>query len=305
MTSNNNIQLKNRINDRYSDITIVFQDKKEEISINLHRNILAWQIPYFEELFSSHDDLKEKKFTLSVDDANVAHLFILSFYGHATEWSTYQFLQINKLKALFGLDIVLDEFYQLQVQSEDFTLLLQVVQEIFWPEIQTTNEFLKILQMVKRNLPLCFDWKGVKKEFKNMILDVVSNEDGEDLDQDDGEDLDQDDGEDLAQNEISHRLDFWDPESGAVIRSYTGFPQGVVPVVLGGNLRSFEVTASKQIEIYDKTGYGRTLKNFPGHFVGEGKLDWITSIVITWNNSPSEKDLLTSVVIAYDNDHDD
>ena len=181
MTSNNNIQLKNRINDRYSDITIVFQDKKEEISINLHRNILAWQIPYFEELFSSHDDLQEKKFTVSVDDANVAHLFILSFYGHTTEWSTYQFLQITKLKARFGLDIVVNEFYQLQVQPEDFILLLQVVQDFFWPEMQMRNEFLKILQMVKRNLPLSFDWKGVKEEFKNMILDVVSNE--EDLDQ--------------------------------------------------------------------------------------------------------------------------
>ena len=99
-----NIQLHPRLDDQYSDVTIIFVDDKREIKIHLHRNILAWQIPYFDKLFSFADNLSKNEFTVQVEDASVAELLILSFYGQAVDWTSYpyRFFQMIKLKSFLS-----------------------------------------------------------------------------------------------------------------------------------------------------------------------------------------------------------
>ena len=72
--------------------------------MKLHKNILAWQIPYFDKLFSFCENLDQKEFTVQVEDPEVARLLILSSYGEEIDFSQRQILQLFKLKSFFCLD---------------------------------------------------------------------------------------------------------------------------------------------------------------------------------------------------------
>jgi len=82
--------------------------------------ILAWLVPYFDNLFTFGDNLQKKRFNIPVEDAAVAELFIQSLYGRRIDFTSncYNFLHLCKLGSYFCLNVNLKQLYQLKFQQK-------------------------------------------------------------------------------------------------------------------------------------------------------------------------------------------
>ena len=259
VTPLNNIHLQTRLDDQYSDVTIIFVDGKREISMNLHRNILAWQIPYFDTLFSFAENLSKNKFTVQVEDASVAELLILSFYGQTVDWIAYPyiFLQMIKLKSFLLLDVNLHvkELCHIKIQAEHFTLFLQTVS---LAEIEINKN---LLRNIRKNIPVDYKWEGVNEEFKEMVLDkkVVCNER-------------------MISASDDKTLKLWDVATGACVRTYTGHTGHVSSVVLTeDNQRMISASDDMTLKLWD-LATGACLQTYTGH------TNSVYSVVLTEDN---------------------
>jgi len=161
-----NVQMFTRLADVYSDVTITFSDPIRVISVKAHRNILAFHVPYFHNLFTFGDNLQKKEFNIPVEDAAVAELFIESLYGQRVDFTSdcCTFLHLCKLRSYLCLDIDLEQLYQVKVPAENFDLLLQVVN---LPEIKLNR---RLFRTIKRNVPKDYTWEGVNEDFKQEVM---------------------------------------------------------------------------------------------------------------------------------------
>jgi len=119
--------LDNRL---FTDMELTFVDSSCSRSITCHRNILA-SVPYFYKLFTTFaDSLAQKEFVVHVDDAAIAHDFVLSLYqleSRADYPSWLHTLKTMKLRDFFCLDLDASQLYNLVVPDEGFELLIEVV----------------------------------------------------------------------------------------------------------------------------------------------------------------------------------
>jgi hypothetical protein len=155
------IQLPVDINDKqYIDVIITFIDGTSEITMQRHRNILAWQ-SYFNTFFSFGDN-----FTIH-DDESIAIILIKLFY-QVIELSLVELLKITKSKLYLCIDIVLSKLYDLEISPEYFDLLLEVIN---LPEIKIDSK----LGTIKMNLPKDYDMSRLDVEETLKLWDLNTN----------------------------------------------------------------------------------------------------------------------------------
>jgi len=279
------------IGDIFSDLTLVLVDDLREVKMSLHRNILAWQIPYFLASLGFPEGEKKTEITLHVDEVETARLFFLTFYGYKTEWSTRQLLLVIKLKSYLCLEIKAEELYLLEIDPEDFPLFLQVID---LPEIEMDN---RLLRCVKKNVPEKYSWQGVDKDFQTKILEsreplLVSSSSGGKIkvwNVESGEcketfSVREIPIEDLILSTNNRFLFFggykkvfkkWNLESGKFEQTFSGHSHWVTSLALSTNgFTLFSASYDKTIKEWD-TRDGRCLRTFTCH------PDWVTSLILT------------------------
>jgi hypothetical protein len=248
----NTIQLQVDIEDNcYTDVTITFTDSTSEVTMKLHRNILAWQCPYFNTIFTFGDNFQQDKFTIRVDDVSIAVILIRSFYGDVKELSPAGLLRMTKCKSYFCIDIVQSDLYNLEIPPEYIDLLLEIIN---LPEIKLDG---MLIRMVKRNLPKDYDMRRLGDEIREMIL-----------------------AKDLMMISTSNdkTLKLWNIESGKCIMTYTGHQDSVNLVTLSSDNRQMvSASSDKTLKLWD-VETGSCLRTYTGH------RESVNSVVLSSDN---------------------
>jgi len=307
---NKEIQTFLRFGDKYSDVTITFYDQKERISMRLHRIFLAWKVPYFDTLFSFAENLQKKEFTIPVEDARVAELFMESLYGQLPQVTSpqrgqevyftpdcYNFLHLCKLRSYFCLNVDLEGLYQIKVPPENFDLFLQVVS---LPEIELSK---KLIKTIRRNLPSDYNWEGINEEFKREILKrekyilmgycndiLIWN-----LYTIDEEDVNSEncakiltghkgqvksvvitkDRKQIISGSEDETIKIWSMSSGECVKTLTGHRGQVKSIVIAEEQQQIiSASADQTIKIWSMSS-GECVKTLTGH------TDWVSSMIIT------------------------
>src|SRR5581483_8043367 len=101
--------------------------------MNLHKVILACSSEYFDKLFSFGTEKFQHQITINVNDVDVTHDIILSFYGqniNSVDYPHWKYLlESIKCRCFFCLPNDISLLYDLIVPAEDFDLLLEIIEQ--------------------------------------------------------------------------------------------------------------------------------------------------------------------------------
>ena len=160
-------KLYQTINDElFTDITLILSDANNEITIDLHKNILYSSCIYFEKLLTNFKEKHLDQIRIEVPNAFVCYDVIMSFYGQKTnignlpDW-LHQ-LESVKCHDFLGLksDILLENP---EIPEKGFESLLSVVDLIGYNATST--------KLVVKNLPKEYDLSKLSKELIKKILE--------------------------------------------------------------------------------------------------------------------------------------
>ena len=254
----NTVQITPRLGDNYSDVTIIFSDLRSSIAMKLHRVFLAWIVPYFDTLFLFSENLKRDQFIVSVEDAEVAELFIKSLYGQEIDLlsNCYTFLHFCKLRSYFCLDLDLEQLYKFKIPAENFELFLQVVN---LPEVELDR---RLIGMIRMNTPKGYTWEGINEGFKEEVMKKNKY---------------------IVSGHRRGNIKIWDPElikkrglvSKGCVKTLTDHTNLITSIVVTED-RQQVISGSDEgaIKIWEISS-GECVKTLTGH------TDWVESVVIT------------------------
>ena len=116
-----------------TDVEIVLDDNKQQISIHVHRYVLASGSNYFLRLFTLGSNIHKNKFTLKVGNIEIVKDLVYGFYGQKIKNINSDYLfkmfkcrdyfhSTGDVKILHDLGICSDEFYLFLDAFENFDL---------------------------------------------------------------------------------------------------------------------------------------------------------------------------------------
>jgi hypothetical protein len=135
----------------YTDVQLIItdlDDPSQEISMHVHRVILATTCDYFHRLFLFGENRQKTSFKMQVDDVEMIHDIILTFYGQVRNDSDSRYiLRMIKCRDFLGMPNDITKLYDLAITHDNFDLYLSTV-ELF----DYTNDEI-LLGKLKDNLP--------------------------------------------------------------------------------------------------------------------------------------------------------
>src|SRR5581483_1080771 len=150
-------------NKKYTDVEIILVDDNKQLNINVHKVILACSSDYFDKLFNFGTEKFQHQITINVNDVNIAHDIILSFYGqniNSVDCSHWKYLlESIKCRCFFCLPNDISLLYDLIVPAEGFDLLLETTE--YFDFINDD----KIMRTIKKNIPMNYDLRNLSLEF--------------------------------------------------------------------------------------------------------------------------------------------
>src|SRR5581483_8808355 len=181
-------------NKKYTDVELILVDSNKQLNMNVHKVILACSSEYFDKLFSFGAEKFQHQITINVNDVNVAHDIIISFYGqniNSTNYPHWKYLlESMKCRCFFCLPIDISSLYDLIVPVEGFDLLLEIIEQGSIASSSTCSsgdkveyfDFInddKIMRTIKKNMPINYDLGNLSLEFvkelsKFQDLKIVS-----------------------------------------------------------------------------------------------------------------------------------
>ncbi|BCS82494.1 putative BTB/POZ domain-containing protein [Cotonvirus japonicus] len=172
IVSNNNFIMKNFCemfdNEVLSDIKLILNDGRNQLSLNLHRVILHTQCQYFEKMFSNFQQKFENN--MDVVDIHAAKDIIKLFYGFKSDYPTgdWQYdLKYYICCDYFGINCSLP--INIKVSSECFNVLLDLIDIMGY-----TDETVKILA---DNLPYDYDVSSLPVKLLREINNKIPSND--------------------------------------------------------------------------------------------------------------------------------
>ena len=147
-----------------TDIEIILVDPSNTLSIHAHKHILGCSSTYFHNLFCFGKEKTQSSIRIEVDNAKIAHDVIISFYGqkiNSAPDSKY-LLEMFKCRNFFCLDNDVKLLYNIKVSTEEFNLLMRVVEEFDVNDKQ-------LMSTIKKNIPLNYDLNNFSVEFINEL----------------------------------------------------------------------------------------------------------------------------------------
>ena len=136
-----------------TDLTLTLFDGINEISISAHKNILSVACVYFEKLLTNCKEKNSNNITINVPNTHVSYDIIMSFYhqktniGNLPHWK--HLLESFKCYDFFGLEMDPKLLFDLEIPSEGFELLLEVIELIGYDE--------DMIKLINKNIPNEYD----------------------------------------------------------------------------------------------------------------------------------------------------
>lgn len=202
---------------KFTDVELSFVDDKETITTHLHKCVLISSSKYFEGLFSFGKEKNQSKISIKVDDAKIAHKIILSFYGKNFSYdnSTY-LLKMFNIRTYFCLNNDVKLLYDIKVPKKDFNSLITVV-------LSEQNDDERLLQLVKKNMPLDYDLANLPNVFIKKLLNTNDYI--------------------LLTGDGSKKIKLWNVETGCLIKTLDGHQKWITGIAISPTGRIF-VSAS-------------------------------------------------------------
>ena len=153
-----------------SDLELTLVDgNNNQMTLNVHKNILANTAPYFSKLFGFGVEATSDKITINVSNLNIMFDLIMSFYdkkqNNLPEWK-YK-LEMIKSKFFLGLDYDPNLLANIKVPEEGFEQLINAIEMIGF-----TDENVKL---INNNLPQDYDITKLSAELINQMIEIESN----------------------------------------------------------------------------------------------------------------------------------
>lgn len=160
--------IKYNMNEQPADLVLVLKDDLNEMTIDVHKNILATNSPYFSKLFSILKEKDQDKITIQVSNINITHDIIMNFYGqknNSTNVPKWKY-DLETVKCLDYLGIYCDAtlISNIKVPPEGYDLLLDVIEIIGYDE--------ETIKLISDNLPNDYDVSKFPKELIDAIIKV-------------------------------------------------------------------------------------------------------------------------------------
>lgn len=276
----------------FTDLLLTLSDETTQLTINVHKNILASASVYFEKLLTQLSEKDKSQITIIVPNVHVAYDIILSFYGQKINMPNWKYiLELCQCHDFFGLEINSQLLQDLEIPAEGFDLLLDVIELIGYNE--------DTIKIINKNLPDKYDLSFFPDELiKEMIKATNENY--------------------FIAGSSDHSIKIRKVPTGKLITHLDGPASGVCSVYFSQT--SKQIVSGMEfgdIEIWDtkgellKTLYGHTntvcsvCRSFDNKHIASGSLD--NSLKI-WDSSTGKliktlKDtrIVNSVCYSYDN----
>src|SRR5581483_9624134 len=230
-------------NKKYTDVELILVDSNRQLIMNVHKVILACSSEYFDKLFNFGTEKFQHQITINVNDVEIAHNIILSFYGQNTNSINYPhwkyLLESIKCRCFFCLPIDISSLYDLIVPAEGFDLLLEIMEYFDF-----VNDD-KIMRTIKKNMPMNYDLGNLSLEFvkelsKFQDLKIVSGS-------------------------CDNSIKIWDAETGSLLDTLKGHSGSIYSVAFSFDDRKIISGGSdKCIKIFDADS-GSLLNTLNGH----------------------------------------
>ena len=155
----------------FVDLTLTLIDGTNEITINVHKNILSCACIYFEKLLTNFKEKNSNNITITVPNTHVSYDIIISFYnikaniGILASWK--HLLESYKCYDFFGLDIDPKLLFDLEIPAEGFELLLEVIELIGYDE--------DMIKLINKNIPNEYDLSKLPEELLNNMIEVTKS----------------------------------------------------------------------------------------------------------------------------------
>src|SRR5581483_8560153 len=198
--------------------------------MNLHKVILACSSEYFDKLFNFGAEKFQHHITINVNDVNVAHDIILSFYGHNTNSTDYPhwkyLLESMKCRCFFCLPIDISLLYDLIVPVEGFDLLLEIMEYFDF-----VNDD-KIMRTIKKNIQMNYYLRNLSLEFVKELSKF--------------QDLKK-----IVSGSDDKSIKIWDADSGSLLNTLNGHTDSICSVAFSSDNRKIvSGSCDKSIKIW-------------------------------------------------------
>src|SRR5581483_10642185 len=230
-------------NKKYTDVELILVDCNKQLIMNVHKVILACSSEYFDKLFNFGTEKFQHQIIINVNDVDVAHDIILSFYGQKTNSTNYPLwkylLESMKCRCFFCLPSDISLLYNLIVPAEGFDLLLEIIEHF---DFINDN---KIMRTIKKNIPMNYDLRNLSLEFvkelsKYQDLKIVSGS-------------------------SDSSIKIWDADSGSLLNTLNGYTGWVNSVAI--SFDNHKIVSDSEycgIKIWDADS-GSLLNTLYGH----------------------------------------
>jgi WD40 repeat protein len=149
-----------------TDLVLTLANNDQQLILNVHKVILCSECIYFEKLFSNFQEKDYTSITIQVSNIHAAYDVIMSLYGQKTNSGmlseTRHLLEFIKCQNFFGLDFDQSLMYNIEVEEEDFELLLDII------DLAGYNE--NMIKIINKNLPEKYDLTKFPKELLDEML---------------------------------------------------------------------------------------------------------------------------------------
>src|SRR5581483_10624179 len=244
-------------NKKYTDVELILVDCNKQLIMNVHKVILACSSEYFDKLFNFGTEKFQHQIIINVNDVDVAHDIILSFYGQKTNSTNYPLwkylLESMKCRCFFCLPSDISLLYNLIVPAEGFDLLLEIIEHF---DFINDN---KIMRTIKKNIPMNYDLRNLSLEFVKELSKF--------------QDLKK-----IVSGSDDNSIKIWDADSGSLLNTLNGHTNSVYSVAFSSDNRKIvSGSGDYSIKIWDAES-GSLLNTLNGH------TDWIQSVAFSSDN---------------------
>src|SRR5581483_5626244 len=239
-------------NKKYTDVELILVNSNKQLFMNVHKNILACSSEYFDKLFNFGTEKFQHQITINVNDVNVAHDIVLSFYGQKTNSTNYPhwkyLLESIKCRCFFCSPIDISLLYDLIVPVEGFDLLLEIIEQGSIATSSTGSfgeatpservlatsedkveyfDFIndnKIMKTIKNNIPMNYDLRNLSLEF---VKELSKFQDFK-----------------IVSGSRDKSIKIWDANSGSLLKTLNGHTNYVCSVALSSDNRKIVSSSS-------------------------------------------------------------
>lgn len=164
------LELQSNLDNKFlTDFCLVLKDTQNEITVDVHKIILASSCPYFKKLFSFGEETIHNRAVVNIIDAKIAFDLVMSFYGkniNTTDYPEWLYqLRLYQCRKFFCLQNDTDVLYDMQVPTDGFNEYLTVVLD----EFNISND-IQFLYMVKKNIPIGYPLCNLSKELIEELV---------------------------------------------------------------------------------------------------------------------------------------